>query len=587
MKKDKAFYSMLAFITTCIIILSLFASGITVFAEGNISPIDKYNITEIFDNTMFSEFTNASNVFLSKNEGSYSTYNNLLSSKPTFVDNYYFSNIYASSFNYYCWTNDRLYLCDSDSFVVVANTGNSPTVMCYTHISDEIYNYMLDNNNSIFYSYINSTFTFRSLNTTISVSQLKIIDGKRYFIIGYGDQKLLNSNMPVYPVDSVYSVTSLEGLEQINPNYTGGGLTPEELALQHMNFDNAKVYFNVDKNFNGNVISCLSMDSYQFDNASDYTVNINYSCDIEYHSSDGLGYTKFDFDGSFSRSLSVFAQTGSIGFYSLPFDEFAAFAKGSYYTKVSESNNWDKIGGNVLLTQVIPDALPKDTLSTVNANIDVAPGVNISSVPIAISGGSYEYDVFNFNVTYSISKGSLECGSMRCNYDVTQGKQTSESSFRKNKEILNDVNNYNNDNNYSDGDENFLNPIDYGNKYGVGTTNNGQGVSYPVTVNGGSPSASGGIAYGSNVNNSVVVNTGQDPKEVVNYIKGELLPSGDSVGYVDKLDDAVEGNKFITLMSNTFSFVPATVWNDLAFYFEVFLGILVSFFVLRLILDLL
>lgn len=582
MKDDKPNFprtliSMLAFITVAVFICLWLSMNI--YGDSGIDLVSKYNIDSILSTSDFPDVNTPAYFCLRSNDSRYTSFNNLRNNGINVSDLNIIDSYYTSNLNNYFWSTDAFFPCTDNSFVVVST--NSDGTALYFNVND------IDFSNSQIFRYYLSSFASNA-SISISNSSLKTVDGEKYILVANSNFLLLNSNLPVYTISGAVTnpITSLSDLPQINPNYNPS-MSDEEKVKQHMNFDNAKIYFNVDKNFNGNVVSCLSMDDYQFEHASDYTVSCSYTCNIEYKARNQAllpwYYSKYVFNGSFERSLSSYLQSGSVGYFNLPFDEFASFSSGTYYFKGNENSDYDIISQKISMNSVIPEQLPSESLGTLSTDIQISSNEKIVNIPITINTNTCEYSAFNFSVVYTIYKDSIECGSFRCDYDVTQGNQTSTSSFRKNKEALTDVNNYNNDNNYTPGDEGYLNPSNYVNKYGVDTNN---GSSNPIINTSGGNSSSSPSVNVSATGGSVNVNTSQDPSAVVSYVKNELIYDNDST-FVTKLDDFTEGNSFITLMSSTFSFLPAAFWNNVGIYFTICLGILVSFFVLRLILDLL
>lgn len=97
---------------------------------------------------------------------------------------------------------------------------------------------------------------------------------------------------------------------------------------------------------------------------------------------------------------------------------------------------------------------------------------------------------------------------------------------------------------------------------------------------------------GVNVTQNVTVNNDSgDSKSWLWTLISSLISSDDETvsqaGMSDTLVNFVGINPWISLMSTTFGFIPATIWTTLSACFLVVMGILVVAFVLRIILDLL
>ena len=112
------------------------------------------------------------------------------------------------------------------------------------------------------------------------------------------------------------------------------------------------------------------------------------------------------------------------------------------------------------------------------------------------------------------------------------------------------------------------------------TVQTGDGV--VPTGNSITPSGSGTVNVIQNNNNGLI-----NPKPVTDMVKNELLPNENDTNFVGLLSEQTHEDGFVSLMSTTFSFVPVTVWTSLSHYFNIFLTMLVAFFALRLILDIL
>lgn len=123
------------------------------------------------------------------------------------------------------------------------------------------------------------------------------------------------------------------------------------------------------------------------------------------------------------------------------------------------------------------------------------------------------------------------------------------------------------------------NPIQ--NNAQVPTVQTGDGV-VPTGNNSVSSSGSGTVNVVQNNNNGLI-----NPKPVTDMVKNELLPNENDTNFVGLLAEQTHEDGFVSLMSTTFSFVPVTVWTSLSHYFNIFLTMLVAFFALRLILDIL
>lgn len=538
-KFNRALLSMLAFITVCLFLI-LYMS-FTVFADGNININQKYDVTSIFDQNDFQQYNDPSFV-LNSVDTRYNTYTTLLNNGINVADMNIMYDIRDSSnattindYDGFFWSTNFMIFCSNNSFVAVNNSYNG-----YVLYVDTGYDSLPSNIRYYFYDSYGSNADYVSIAGYNTVE----IDGKiflKFSNLAY----ILNCNIPIYYEDNLNNPTREN---QINPNYSGG--VPVENSDNNLFLDSGYLAwvlrnpikqdgnnyrFNGDNILSGYATFNYELNDYQKEHLDEFKFNItsriNYS--IKFHGSDGyktFTATNYDLD--------------------LPFN----IARGQPFTI-----NFLDIFNTTNFTGYF------------NENL---------SQPI-------EMDKSNFTISITIKVVSVSSNNTSGFYSDTYNVLNNKVS-NKSKEITTNQNPYSSNGSGVGGDSEYpldlYQPDDITVQTGDGVTYNGNGS--PTAV-GGNANASGGVAYGSNVNNSVIVNTNNDPKAVVDYIKGELIPTGDAVGFVDKLSDATEGNEFLGLMNDTFSYVPQTVWNDLSFYFEVFLGVLVAGFILRIILDLL
>lgn len=519
--KNRDKISMFSFITVCILLISLFASGISVFAIDNFNPYQHFNITGLLNSSDFPNMDISHKFVYDTDNPYYVNALNQLNTGNSIPDSPVIDDFVFSDFNYYYWTRMSFTPCNSDSFVVVtSDTGRGSKL--YLNV---------DGYSGSTYDYTNGSMS-ATQTAYLDSSNIVVVDGKNYVTIGnsYDQNNIFNTNLPIYQktgsVDDI--ISSIDGLSQINPNYSGSNAetSANNLYLEDAYFlwttydpvndniigDN----FNIDNIYNGFVTFNYQLTEYQKTHLNEFTINVKASISYSMKFTGHSDYKNWSGSYLYEAPLSQF-NTGSLKYNFIDIFNstgFTSYFNNNYTGEIDFSNSSFKL--------------------TMDAELVDNMG-----------GSSSDYiDI----------------------YDFLNDKVRNQS-----KAITNNNNPYV----PSDSDQSIQNAQ-------VPTVQTGDGVVPTGNTNSVVPSGSGTVNVVQN-NNGQLVN----PKPVVDYIKNEMLPSGDGVGFVDNLRTATESNEFITLMSDTFSFVPQTVWNDLGFYFEIFLGILVASFVLRIILDLL
>lgn len=576
--KNRTFIQMLAFITVSIFMIVYFS--IVAYADTFNLDFVKYDIGDITFNDTDDEipiFLNRSNTSFNYIWETYGPNFNFVANVSGVVDtslaeNYIMVGSGDSVIGYYM---------PKDTFLIYDEYGYLRIV---AKKSD--YDILMSNDNQllqgIFYAEY-STYGYMSLPISLTV------DGDNYVSTSHlNNFKVLSSNCAIYRVPDVDLFTSMNDIigDNVNPNYNNSDTElSEDLA-----FNPNDLYTTIDKNWGGKVVTSVGINKTQIDLNNRYGINFNYTFNIKYKyyyispqyiESPSLSrlnrFYVFNGTGNYVSPLSSFND----GY--IEFDNSLVFntVRGTlieYDTDMNVLNTYNNIG--------FSEARSKSNFTTLSSNEVSGASLGLTIKGLTLTLPLDELNVFEyFDFQYSCypTCNDKRGGLMVFDYKATDGNVNYSTTMPDNNTIQTDVSNYNSDNNLSYGDEGYKNPSNY-----LPTNVDGNGVvNGHSNAYGGSASANGGVAYGSNVNNSVIVNTEQDPKAVVDYVKNELVPTGDSLGFVDKLEQVVEKNDFLVLMENTFSFVPQTVWSDLSVFVSIILGVLVAGFVLRIILDLL
>lgn len=578
--KNRTFIQMLAFITVSIFMIVYFS--IVAYADTFNLDFVKYDIGDITFNDTDDEipiFLNRSNTSFNYIWETYGPNFNFVANVSGVVDtslaeNYIMVGSGDSVIGYYM---------PKDTFLIYDEYGYLRIV---AKKSD--YDILMSNDNQllqgIFYAEY-STYGYMSLPISLTV------DGDNYVSTSHlNNFKVLSSNCAIYRVPDVDLFTSMNDIigDNVNPNYNNSDTElSEDLAF---NPNDLYTYFS--DNWSGKVVTSVGVSKEQLKLDNDSSgINFNYTFNIKFKGfafdiANNIGQINinnlmydYTYDGSFKYIVPLSSMND--GYYEL---DNSIVLNGIRGTLIQTNKFTGEVISypNYTFMQCVPlvDLDSMTFVSKDSARLGLSVGSLSLSLPFDDSG---RFDYFDLNYSCYPTCDDKRGGQMVFNYSAKSGQANYSTTMPDSSDVQKDISNYNNQNNLSYGDEGYKNPSDY---YPTNVGSNGV-VNGQNTANGGSASANGGVAYGSNVNNSVIVNTEQDPKAVVDYVKNELVPTGDSLGFVDKLEQVVEKNDFLVLMENTFSFVPQTVWSDLSVFVSIILGVLVAGFVLRIILDLL
>lgn len=578
-----------AFCTCMFIIICLFISGINVLgADGDYNLVSLYNIEKPFVNDDF-QSDDLEIPWFSFSSTNYSGYtniqnminNNLLSFPTGLTDcDYSFPYYYIGYSDY----NSQPYssLLPSGSFLTVVNDESgfclyAPADAFINNNVSDGYIYSVYNNVQ---RYNVSTGFLDSSSASWSTVE---IDGVRYarFYTGRNNY-LAHSNLPIYPWTSFWNdPSSLDDLgAQVNPSFKPIG---GENAVNNLYFQNPDWHFS-NKSYSapyksllitsdvvpdGNVSFDFNLTDYQ-KTASDLTLH----CIFQFKM--GIKYTNTGGEVlDFKNTQEWFGIS----------DGSALLAKIFNYSVDIPINEYRSTGAKFTFDDLFSELIDSDNNSLKTYLLQMR---EIDSI---------EYYAFDLYCTANLSGDGVQGNNYTEWYNPMSkyGYTTDTSGTRNDYPYLGEYNNslasgntgapgiagnngnYNSDFDFSNG---FYSPS-------AGSSSMNYNPSYSGGSNNGNASASPSVNVSTG---GVTVNTGSglvDPKPVVDYVDNNLLPNTSDYGYVEKLEQSIDSNGFLQVMTNTFTFVPQSVWNDLAFYFNIFLGMLVGFFGLRLILDIL
>lgn len=577
-----------AFCTCLFIVICLFLSGFDVLgADGDYNFKSIYDIKKPFLNSDFEsqDLSIPWFSFDSENSRGYEKFVDLLSnnllSVPTndeYFDygfNYCFIGYEDVGYTFYANT------LPDGSFITVVNDTSG---FCIYAPADSFVH--KNNNGDYIYSVDTSYARFNDSGFTQFQTQTYTtveIDGVRYARWYTGrNNNLAYSNLPIYPWTSFYSdPTSLNDLgTQVNPSFKPLG---GENAVNNLYFQNPDWHFS-NKSYsapyksllitsdvvpNGNVSFDFDLTDYQ-KTASDLTLH----CIFQFKM--GIKYTNTGGEVlDFKNTQEWFGIS----------DGSALLAKIFNYSVDIPINEYRSTGAKFTFDNLFSELIDSDNNSLKTYLLQMR---EIDSI---------EYYAFDLYCTANLSGDGVQGNNYTEWYNPMSkyGYTTDTSGTRNDYPYLGEYNNslasgntgapgiagnngnYNSDFDFSNG---FYSPS-------AGSSSMNYNPSYSGGSNNGNASASPSVNVSTG---GVTVNTGSglvDPKPVVDYVDNNLLPNTSDYGYVEKIEDSIDSNGFLQVMNQSFTFVPQSVWNDLAFYFNIFLGMLVGFFGLRLILDIL
>lgn len=572
--KHRTLIEMLAFITVALLVIVLYFCGFFVFAESNIFNFTRYNIGSITRNSVDDQYS----IYINESDVTYD----------------YIWSTYSPNFNFNCSADDISmngadcyimsgsgsavvgYYMPADTFIIFDEYGYA-RIFCPKTNYDV---YMSNNNNNLidgeFYAEYTS-FGYTSLPNTSNV------DNEPYSCTSHlSNFKCLSSNCAIYQVPDVDLFTSLDDImgDNINPNYSGGSSsTSSKLAF---NPNSLYTYFN--QNFGGGVVCDVGINDEQKALDSQYGINFYFNFGIRFK-----GSLPSTMDLGLATPVPILknVQFDGVGEYVCPLSSF-----NNGHLELPNSMVLNTVRGNLTVT-INQDTQTYNNITFLQAMDKIGvtdlplKSTDSSSMGLSVKGFSISlplfsnsnYDYFDFDYSATPKCNNLVGGDIRFKYGAVSGVANYSTTMPNELQVQTDVSNYNSENGYQFGDPDYDNP----NNYLPTTTSPSFPSSSGSNSSNSSASTGGSIAYGSNVNNSVIVNTGQDAKEVINYAKNELLPGNYEGGYVEKLETVTDSNNFIQYMSTTFSFMPQTFWNDVAYYGKIALIILVSGFILSLV----
>lgn len=534
--KNKTFISMLAFLTVCVLVLVLCFSGVSVFASDPINLVSTYGVPEDpivnYDTyTCFLDPLGDSNIKQSYQDNYNNNFEFVYSGYDSYFSNYICygnSNNYSIEFQFYT---PNTFVCVDDS-------------SCYIYSSSTDCDYVQDNySGQGFYCAFYSDETFYATsNWYINNNNLDneyTIDGATYYR-GYGGFNICNSSMPIYYVSDAANVTTLSGAEQINPSGGGGG---GETSINNLFLNDGYFIFSTPES---GYFAQLPLSGYVDPNQSNWfngTITFNYQL-TEY---------QLAHPDEFLLRFTVHV------------DYYVGSYLGGAQTDLRYYGFHDPAPGQVQDIQV--STLTDRTTYTFKINdFMVAFKQWYSDLSVDLSDKTIKVDDAVFTLRIGVQVVDSQ--------DHTGTDTTDTLNFINNTVKSNSAGVTNNNYPYTEGNSgsDLPAPTDNGyiNQTGNGTLPSGTGTSGNIIVN------------NTNYNNRLI-----DPKPVVDYTKNEMLPNENDTNYVGLLEEQTHEDGFINFLSTTFSFVPTAVWTSLSHYFTILLTMIVAFFGLRLILDIL
>ena len=536
-KNNRTFYSLLAFLTTAAILFVMYFSGIDVFAASG-QLLDDYHIT---DNILYGSDTDLEDYpFLLDSSDSPSLQTNYHQNYDLgFVYNssdvldsslgcyYIYGNTNNYSFTFFNCPNGSM-ICFDSSYMAIYVPSDYVDAM-----SED------DRGNScVYYNESDSG----ALSTYVLTESTKFnIDGVGYYYYytRYTSTKLMNSNMPIYHVDNIDTVTTVAGKQDYNNNTDSGG--EEETSENNLYLEDGYFVWSTPDYFRQNWAG------------ADFPESKNW-----FRGSVSFNYQLTDYQKTHPEEFTL-RFNSKVSYYCNVFESVGNFKNFGFY---------DPFGGH-------------------NFDYPFSDIINKNSISLDISTFMTDFLDYCDSITsvnlkeneYDLSKSKFE---LVLTAEVVDRNNHTSSDYSDtlnflNNTVKNNANGITNNNNpFVPSDEELAayDPDPFKNQTGYGQL--------PSTNNTGTNGTGNNSIVLNNYNNRLI-----DPKPVVDYTKHELLPNEQDTNYVGLLQTVTHEDGFVNLLSNTFTFVPVTVWTSLSHYFTIMLTMIVAFFVLRLILDIL
>ena len=549
MKKGKTFYSLLAFLTVTVLLCILFFSGLTIHATSNINLAQNYNITDCLTKEDFNLSDNGFVFSADSEEVSYC--NDLISNGGLSVpDSSTDFNDELQYNNYLLWGGDDekyyFFPCPHDSFLVVEDTKWGFDL--YFNLS--VYGYdpeqaFTDITQAYFVGGSFSSFT----NMSFYNSNIVNIGGVDYGIFSNrspGYALCLSTNCLITEGTLGVAPNSIpSAVDQINPDYSAGE-DQGETAVNNLYLNSgylswstpstgyykenwaSRILANKVNWFKGTATFNYQLTSYQLEHPSEFefrfTYWINYNVSQRVKTGTSDNYKNYGYSDNYGGNV-----------FTVPFIDI--YQNTSYNIQIDPlMNDFKSWYNNLIDEEYFMEIDTSKSNFTLKLKVEVVSGN---------SSGSDYTDTLNF-ITNHVTNNSN--GITNNNYPYTDNNSGTDLA--------------------TPSEAGYTNQTGFGN--------------VPTTTGNNGSSTSGNNIVINNNNNRLI-----DPKPVVDYTKNELLPNESETNYVGTLENFLHADPFITLMSSTFTFVPVSVWSSLSTYITIMLSMLVAFFALRLILDIL
>lgn len=491
-----------------------------------------------------------------------------------------------------------LYSVPDDSFIV--STSNSWTI--YVPISSNVLSLegllwiaaAPQNTNG------NQDFINLSINTAVE------IDNKYYRLVNsfemnqYQNICIFNTDIPVYLNDTT-DITSLDGLENVNSNYSG---TDYSDILDHLTlYENSKMYISASSFNEGTLYIYPIMDDYQKEHSDAFYLRLVGTCSYNVRSNSAadtivtwggqktrdlynIGQQNKTISSSLSSSSGSYIDipfnsiSGGVTSYSMDFlnDSFPTIydyrikplasslstTYDNYITTFSKFISGVKVNGFSIDPTAIYDGDIDVICSDCLYHFDlyVGNGDNISTSPVL----SWDSDFVN-------GTGSSNFDNLSTLEDVQNATGSGSNSLPAEYYFSNDVPSYNNSVSGGGSSSSSSSPSTSTSQGGDSNNNITTGDNNQV-VNTGST--------------NVTVNNDNGTAKYVPTILNKLLPNSEGDGGLSNdVQDLVNSNGWVTFMKTTYSFIPAAFWDKIVLYFGACLTITACAFLLRIILDLL
>ena len=594
-KENKRKFNIFVSILTCFIItLACLSPSFISCADGNPRLVDLYDISNSPIENKDTDFP-----FLKSDSSDYTVITDFYNS--TYNDNGFTvpssALVSVDDFPHYvliCESREdwKFILLPEDTFLV----GNSSGYAIYVPVESQnssvtLYGYLFDHYNTwqeIYLGYRNSQHWGPSANATV--------DGDKYYKLFFRDTTsawgpVLSSDVPCYESDSL-NITSLDGLKNVNSSVSSGGVSKADIQANNLLKQGSKIYL-TNNSFNvGNLMIYPVLTETQSDNLNAYKLRLTGTCTygIQYNSG---ASNKCMVNGSSLQSLygfngsSINSVRGTLASNLGDYIDisFSLLSSGKYSMTLDQLNSHFKVSGRDKGIQPLASGLD-NTYGGYTYWQAMAQSVGGQSIMgfqyFNTNDGQSMYDCVPTSAHYIIEawvvaddvQATKPCSVI--DVDLVTGEVTPiVENYASDEDIMSAMGS----DTLPDGYGNYNSPVNPSAMQGAitnGATANSGGNVGNSTIESGAIVINNNPTFNNNNNLESDGNSGLIP-----FLLGMIASNQKSS--VNTIQDISGANGWLSVISQTWSFIPTQIWNVLLTTFTAVIGICVVAFILSIV----